>query len=153
MCEERDILHPQLTTTRIAFVPSIKPAILALGLLAACAPTSSIPPQPDLPSDDPRQAQLLAGECTIYFAVMARLEAEGRTGSGDPTRGCPPEAASIPADINAMVSVPPVTPGYPQTLYDRMIARGIPADVADDVAKSKAFWDQVAKRDSLLAGF
>jgi len=44
-------------------------------------------------------------------------------------------------------------PGYPQTLYQRILARGIPTDVADDIAKSKAFWDQVAKRDSLLAGF
>lgn len=134
-------------------MPSIKHAILALGLLAACDQTAAIPPQPDLPADDPRQAQLLAAECTIYFAAQLKLEADGRALSGNPTRGCPPEAASIPADINAMVSVPPVTPGYPQTLYDRMIARGIPADVADEISKSKAFWDLVAKRDSLLAGF
>jgi hypothetical protein len=52
-----------------------------------------------------------------------------------------------------MVSVPSVTPGYPQTLYDRIIARGIPTDVADEISKSKAFWDMVAKRDSLLADF
>ncbi len=134
-------------------MPSIKHAILAFGLLAACDQTAVIPPQPDLPADDPRQAQLLAAECTIYFAAQLKLESEGRAISGNPTRGCPPEAASIPADINAMVSVPPVTPGYPQTLYDRMIARGIPADVVDEISKSKAFWDLVAKRDSLLAGF
>ena len=67
--------------------------------------------------------------------------------------GCPPEAAGVSADINAMVSVPSVTPGYPQTLYDRIVARGIPTDVADEISKSKAFWDLVAKRDSLLADF
>lgn len=127
--------------------------MLALGLLAACDQTAPIAPQPDLPADDPRQAELLAAECTIYFAAVAQLEADGRQVSGNPTRGCPPEAAGVPADINAMVSVPSVTPGYPQTLLDRMLARGIPTDVADDIAKSKAFWDLVAKRDSLLAGF
>ena len=84
---------------------------------------------------------------------MTKLEADGREVSGNPTRGCPPEAAGVSADINAMVSVPSVTPGYPQTLYDRIVARGIPTDVADEISKSKAFWDLVAKRDSLLADF
>ncbi|MCK0094573.1 hypothetical protein MWU60_03230 [Yoonia sp. F2084L] len=130
-----------------------KPAILAIGLLAACDQTAAIAPQPDLPPDDPRQAELLKAECTIYFAAVAKLEADGREVDGNPTRGCPPEAAGVSADINAMVSVPPVTQGYPQTLYDRMIARGIPTDVADDISKSRAFWNLVAKRDSLLAGF
>lgn len=134
-------------------MPCFRYAVLALGLLAACDQTAPIAPQPDLPADDPRQAQLLEAECTIYFAAVTKLEADGRDLNGNPTRGCPPEAAGVAADINAMVSVPPVTPGYPQTLYDRMIARGIPSDVADDISKSKAFWDLVAKRDSLLAGF
>lgn len=134
-------------------MPAFKPAFFALFLLAACDQTAAIAPQPDLPADDPRQAELLAAECTIYFAAVVKLEAEGRTVDGNPTRGCPAEAAGIPADINPMVSVPPVTPGYPQTLFDRMVARGIPADLAGDIAKSKAFWDMVAKRDSLLADF
>lgn len=134
-------------------LPAFKPAFFALFLLAACDQTAAIAPQPDLPADDPRQAELLAAECTIYFAAVVKLEAEGRAPSGNPSRGCPAEAAGIAADINPMVSVPSVTPGYPQTLYNRMLARGIPADLADDIAKSKAFWDLVAKRDSLLAGF
>jgi hypothetical protein len=134
-------------------LPSLKPAIVALALLAACDQTAAITPQPDLPADDPRQAELLSAECTIYFAAVAQMQADGRDVSGDPTRGCPPEAAGVSADINAMVSVPSVTPGYPQTLLDRMLARGIPADVAEGVSQSKAFWDLVAKRDSLLAGF
>ncbi|EBA10571.1 hypothetical protein [Roseobacter sp. CCS2] len=134
-------------------MPSFKYAVLAVGILAACEQTAPIAPQPDLPADDPRQVQLLAAECTIYFAAVTKLEAEGRTVSGNPTRGCPPEAAGVSADINAMVSVPPVTPGYPQTMYDRMIARGIPVDLADEISKSKAFWDLVARRDSLLADF
>jgi hypothetical protein len=134
-------------------MPSIKHALVAMCLLAACDQTAPIAPQPDLPADDPGQAELIAGECAIYFAAVAQLEAEGRDVSGNPTRGCPAEAAGRAADINAMVSVPPIMPGYPQTLYQRILARGIPTDVADDIAKSKAFWDQVARRDSLLAGF
>ena len=134
-------------------MPPIKLSLLALTLLAACEQTAPIAPQPDLPADDPRQAQLLSAECTIYFAAVTKLEADGREVSGNPTRGCPPEAAGVSADINAMVSVPSVTPGYPQTLYDRIVARGIPTDVADEISKSKAFWDLVAKRDSLLADF
>ncbi|MEM8537539.1 MAG: hypothetical protein AAGF56_06730, partial [Pseudomonadota bacterium] len=59
-------------------------------------------------------------------------------------------AVAIAADINPMISVPPVTPGYPQTLYDRMLARGIPAAVADDIAMSRAFWNLVARRDTLM---
>mgnify|MGYP001132320486 CR=1 FL=1 len=131
----------------------LKPALFAAILLAACEQTPQISPEPDLPLDGPGQAELLASECAIYFAAVAQLEADGRSASGNPTRGCPPEAASRVTDINAMISVPPVMPGYPQTLYQRMISRGIPEDVVDDISKSKAFWDLVAKRDSLLAGF
>jgi hypothetical protein len=134
-------------------VSFVKPALAALFLLAACDQPAPIAPLPDLAADDPGQAQLLAAECAIYFAAVAQLEAEGRDVTGNPTRGCPAAAAARPADINAMVSVPPVMPGYPQTLYQRILARGIPVDVADDISKSKAFWDLVAKRDSLLAGF
>lgn len=131
----------------------VKPALLALALLAACSQNAPIAPQPDLPADDPRQAQLLQAECTLYFAAVTRLTAQERRPRGNPTRGCPPEAAAVAVDINPMISVPSVTPGYPQILYDRMIARGIPTDVADDISRSKAFWDMVAKRDSLVAGF
>ncbi len=134
-------------------MPSFKHALAALCLLAACEQTAPIAPQPELDADDPGQAQLIAGECAIYFAAVAQLEAEGRDISGNPTRGCPADAAGVSTDINAMISVPPIMPGYPETLYQRILARGIPVDVADDIAKSKAFWDQVAKRDSLLAGF
>ena len=130
-----------------------KSAAFAFALLAACDQTPAITPEPGLDLNAQGQAELLSGECAIYFAATAQLQAEGRTPDGNPTRGCPPEAAAISADINPMVSVPPVMPGYPQTLYQRMISRGIPADEADDVAKSKAFWDLVAKRDSLLANF
>ncbi len=124
--------------------------IAAVGLLAACEQTPAITADPALPLDDPRQAGLIISECAIYFAAAAQLERDGRSANGNMTSNCPDEARARPADINAMVSVPPITPGYPETLYQRMIARGMPVDVADDVAKSRAFWNLVAERDSAL---
>ncbi len=125
----------------------------AVLFFAACAQTAPIAPQPDLPADDPRQAVLLDAECAIYFAAVAQSEASGVALSGNPTRGCPEGSADFIVDINPMVSFPPLMSGYPQTLYQRMLDRGIPTAVADDIAKSKAFWDLVARRDSLLADF
>ncbi|WP_342075693.1 hypothetical protein [Yoonia sp. SS1-5] len=122
-------------------------------LLIGCAQTSAIAVDPALPADDPRQKALVVSECAIYFAAVAKLEQDGRRAAGDPTRNCPPEARSRPADINPMVSVPSVTQGYPQTLYQRMSARGLPQDLVDDIAKSNAFWNLVAQRDSSIADF
>ncbi|MEO1640623.1 MAG: hypothetical protein AAFU41_15380 [Pseudomonadota bacterium] len=126
--------------------------LVVFGAFAACETTAPIAPQPDLPADDPAQEELLTSECAIYYAAVAKLEADGREVSGNPTRGCPAAAIAIPADINPMVSVPPVTPGYPQTLYDRMLARGLPGDLVDDIAKSRAFWSLVARRDTIMLG-
>lgn len=127
------------------------PAALALCFLAACgAQTTAIAVDPALPTGDPRQERLVFNECAIYFAAVAKLRADGRSPNGDPTRGCPADAASRAADINPMVSVPSVSPGFPQELYGRMIARGVPTDLADDISKSKAFWDLVAQRDSAV---
>lgn len=128
-------------------------AASALFFVAACDQTPAIQGDPNLPLDDPRQAALVLSECAIYFAALQQLESEGRSASGNPTRDCPAEAAGRAADINPRVSVPPVSPGYPETLYQRMIARGLPVDLADDIAKSQAFWNLVAQRDSAVGTF
>jgi hypothetical protein len=129
-----------------------RPTLLAatLYLLAACDQIPEIQAEPDLPLDDPRQTALVLSECAIYFAAVQQLESDGRSANGNPTRDCPDAARGRAADINPRVSVPPVSPGYPETLYNRMIARGIPVDLADDIAKSQAFWNLVAQRDSAL---
>lgn len=129
-------------------------AALVLGLVAGCgaqAPLVSV--DPSLPTGDPRQERLVFNECAIYFAAVQKLQADGRSANGDPTRGCPSDAAARPTDINPMVSVPSVSPGFPQDLYNRMIARGVPTDLADDISRSKAFWDLVAFRDSTVGSF
>ena len=125
-------------------------AASALCILAACDQAPAVQGDPNLPLDDPRQAALVLSECAIYFAAVQQLESEGRSATGNPTRDCPDAARGRSADINPRVSVPPVSPGYPETLYQRMIARGVPVDLADDIAKSQAFWNLVAQRDSAL---
>jgi len=127
-------------------------AACVLGLLAGCAGQGAlVAVDPALPTGDPRQERLVFNECAIYFAAVETLRADGRRPNGNPTRGCPAEAAARPADINPMVSVPSVSPGFPQELYGRMIARGVPQDLADEIARSKAFWDLVAFRDSVIS--
>lgn len=132
-----------------------RPLIFAAALtaLTACDQTPAIQAQPDLPLDDPRQDALVISECAIYFAALQQLESEGRSASGNPTRDCPDVARGQAADINPRVAVPPISEGYPTTLYNRMIARGLPVDLADDIAKSQAFWNLVAQRDSALTTF
>ncbi|KJZ20225.1 hypothetical protein TW80_05180 [Loktanella sp. S4079] len=125
----------------------------ALCVLAACDQTPPIVVEDNLPVDDPRQQALVMSECAIYYAAVTKSAEAGQALSGNPTKDCPIEARARAADINPMVSVPPVTPGYPETLYQRMIARGVPVAMADDIAKSKAFWDLVAQRDSAYADF
>ena len=127
-------------------------AACVLGLLAGCAGQGAlVAVDPALPTGDPRQERLVFNECAIYFAAVETLRADGRRPNGNPTRGCPAEAAARPADINPMVSVPSVSPGFPQELYGRMSARGVPQDLADEIARSKAFWDLVAFRDSVIS--
>lgn len=131
----------------------LKTTVISLCLLAACDQTPPIVVEDNLPVDDPRQQALVLSECAIYFAAVTKIEADGGTVAGNPIKDCPVEARARAADINPMVSVPPVTPGYPETLYQRMVARGIPAAMAADISKSKAFWDLVAQRDSAYANF
>lgn len=128
-------------------------ATVAFLLVTACDQTPAITADPNLPLDDPAQETLVISECAIYFAAVQKLESEGRSANGNPTRDCPDVARGRAADINPRVSVPPVSPGYPETLYQRMIARGIPQDLADDIAKSQAFWNLVAQRDSAVGSF
>ena len=134
-----------MTFTRLALVAPL--------LLIACAEMAPIGEEPGLSADDPAQAELTLRECAIYFAAAAQLEAEGRDAPSRLTRGCPAEAEGRAVDISAMVSPPPMMSGYPTTLDARMRSRGMPSDLADQISRSKAFWDLVARRDSILAGF
>ena len=121
--------------------------------LAACLDAAPVAEDSGLAAGDPGQAELALRECAIYFAAVTALEAEGRTPPARLTRGCPDDAAARQVDISPMVSPPPMMSGYPTALDARLRARGVPDDLADEIARSKAFWDLVARRDSILAGF
>lgn len=127
---------------------------LAPVVLAACLDTSAIQvnDDPELPQGSAGQAELLERECALYRVVAARLVDEGGTAPRGLTRGCPEGGEARALDINPMASPPPLMAGYPETLFQRLQARGVPADLAQTIAQSKAFWDLVARRDSLVAG-
>jgi len=130
-------------------------AVYALGafLIAGCAAAPPAGEESGLAPDDPGQAELTLRECAIYFSAAAVLEAEDRAAPARLTRGCPPEAEAAEVDVSPMVSPPPMMSGYPTALRSRLSARGVPDDLADEISRSKAFWDLVARRDSLIAGF
>lgn len=121
--------------------------------LAACLETAPVAEDSGLAAGDPGLAELTLRECAVYYAASAALEAEGRNAPLRLTRGCPDEAAARQVDISPMVSPPPMMSGYPTALDARLRARGVPDDLADAISQSKAFWDLVARRDSILAGF
>ncbi|SFS11184.1 hypothetical protein [Yoonia litorea] len=130
----------------------LRALVFAPIVLAACSPMSPVDEGLNLAADDPRQIELTFQECAIYFAARDALQAQGRTASSGLTRGCPANASEAAVDITPMVSPPPMMSGFPTALDARIRARGVPDDLADDVVRSKAFWDLVARRDSILAG-
>ncbi|OUD09333.1 hypothetical protein BVC71_11605 [Marivivens niveibacter] len=112
----------------------------AIGLAACMGPT--------LPADDPRQIALVKGECEIYFAAERQL---GQAGTSL-TQGCDPSYASSTADIAGTYGYPENGgTAYSETLYRRMIARGMPNEMAMQISKSKAFWDLVALQTQIYS--
>ncbi|MDZ7824289.1 MAG: hypothetical protein U5K75_09820 [Ahrensia sp.] len=119
------------------------PFLLAALILGGC--TSTLPP------DDPRQAELIASECGLYFAAESQLIAAGRTEGRNMSEGCPESARAAVVDISAIEPPHQFTSSYAETLYRRMIARGMPKDIALQVSKSAAFKNVVDLRDTIYA--
>lgn len=90
---------------------------------------------------DPTALQtLVAKECAIYVAAEQQLNAEGRGVNGALTSGCPSGIAA--ANITATGTAGQAT-GFSEILFQRMIARGMPRDLAVQVSTSPAFKDVV----------
>lgn len=87
-------------------------------------------------------SRLVARECAVFFAIEDQLEAEGRPASGKIYEGCPP-GTSIGASIEPLSPAPDASSATARTFYRKMLSRGTPKDVADQVVKSKAFQDWV----------
>ncbi|MEP3342572.1 MAG: hypothetical protein ABJO09_09735 [Hyphomicrobiales bacterium] len=81
------------------------------------------------------QQSLVTQECAIYFAAEERLAAEGRP-VARMSNGCAPGIA--PANI-APTGVAGQSTSFSEILFKRMIARGMPQDVAVDISTSAAF--------------
>ena len=99
--------------------------------------------------DDVRKDELIAAECSIYFAVEAKLAREFRQANGNMSEGCSPDAAKTVADIDPRDPPRESDSRYATILYQRMIARGMPKDVADTVRKSNAFFNLVTRNDEV----
>lgn len=124
----------------------MKKASLILGVLAlsACQTATEA-----LDKNDIRKTELIEAECAVYFTVRDQMASQGQTANATMTEGCPTTAQSIKADITPQVSPPTIESRFGRIIYQRMIARGMPKEVADEVGKSKAFYVLVAKSDAL----
>ena len=87
-------------------------------------------------------SNLVAKECAVYFAIEDQLEAEGRPANGKIYEGCP-GGTSVGASIKPLSQPPSTDNATAKTYYRKLLARGTPKDIADQVSKSKAFQDWV----------
>ncbi len=104
--------------------------------------TAAEPPAPRRSGAPAGVSELVARECAVYFAIEDQLEAEGRPASGKIYEGCPP-GTSIGASIEPISPAPDSTSATARTFYRKLLARGTPRDIADQVVKSRAFQDWV----------
>jgi hypothetical protein len=98
--------------------------------------------------DDVRKSELVTAECAIYFSVEAKLASEGRSANGNMSEGCA-ESGPKTADIAPINPPKQLDSRYATLLYQRMIARGMPKDVADGVRTSNAFYNLVVRNDEV----
>lgn len=91
-------------------------------------------------TDPAAKSALVVQECGIYLAAEQRLSAEGRPVAGL-SDGCPPGAAV--GNIAPTGVAGSATP-FSEILFRRMIARGMPQDLAVEISTSIAFKDLVS---------
>jgi hypothetical protein len=126
-----------------AAVAKLASTLALLGTLSACVSTPALPPE------DPRQAALIEQECAIYFAAETQIQSTGGGVPAGMSEGCPETAKARTANIAAIEPPYQFTTSYAEILYKRMIARGMPKDVALQVSKSEAFRTLVEANDAV----
>lgn len=126
-----------------AFAGKLASVISFAAVLSACVSTPSLPPE------DPRQAALIEKECAIYFAAEMQIQSSGAGVPAGMSEGCPESARAVAANIAAIEPPHQFTSGYAEILYKRMIARGMPKDLALQVSKSEAFRALVDANDAV----
>ena len=123
--------------------------VITLLVLMALSSCQSASPTAIFEPEDQTKAALVESECAIYFAVLTKLANEDRQANGNIAEGCPSAAIDIVADIEPRNQSRQIESRYGTILYQRMIARGMPKDIADEVAKSNAFFDIVQDTDTV----
>ncbi len=116
-------------------------------LLAACATAAPAPP----PGPGPLAARI-AAECRLLEAAQAETTARGLRAWPDVLTGCPGHAGAAPAMTMAQASdatrranratLPPAVAAAgarAETVYRRMITRGVPVEVAEAMTSSPEF--------------
>ncbi|MGB7432329.1 MAG: hypothetical protein WA921_07665 [Ahrensia sp.] len=117
-------------------------AVLIVGL-AGCQSTQ-LPTVPERFIDPQDEANAIQSECAIYYAVNAQRVDRGLPVIAALTQGCPAGTDSIAADIAPRAGVRPAS-ALADTVSRRMIARGMPAQTANEVASSRAFETLIAE--------
>jgi hypothetical protein len=120
--------------------------IAGLVMLTSC---QSLAPEDLFEPEDRTKSALVEAECAIYFAVETKLVETGRKANGNMSEGCPQSARDIHVDIKALNPPRKTESKFAETLYRRMIARGMPKDIAEEVRKSNAFFDLVQDTDTV----
>lgn len=124
----------------------MKPSFFAVTMLVALAGCQSTQPlsAPQRIIDPHDEASAIQSECAVYYAVNAQRVDVGLPVIASLTQGCPAGTDSIAADIAPRANVGP-TSTVAETVRRRMIARGMPAQTANEVATSRAFADLTAE--------
>ncbi|MGB7287113.1 MAG: hypothetical protein WBC71_09300 [Salaquimonas sp.] len=118
--------------------------LAVLSMLTACQTSSEA-----LDVDEIKKANLVEQECAVYFAVLAKMQNEGRTARGNLTEGCPSSAQGIQASISPTNPPRLLDSRFDRIIYQRMIARGMPEDLADQVRTSQSFYNLVELSDQV----
>ena len=91
---------------------------------------------------DPRYKAMRAKECAIYFTIDGYLKDIGQAGKRPIAYDCPQSLRDI-ADMSPIDPPVSLASGVGKNLYDTLIERGVPQEVAQSVSRSKGFKDWV----------
>ncbi len=93
--------------------------------------------------------ELQAKECAIFASASAALVDRGQTVQGL-LADCPMHLQVANADITRLANPPRYQGRVAGELHQTLMQRGVPKDMADQIAMSRAFGDWVNLRTSAL---
>ena len=91
---------------------------------------------------DPRYRAMRAKQCASYFTIDGYLKDIGQAGKRPIAYDCPQSLRDI-ADMSPIDPPVSIASGTGKSLYDSLIKRGVPENIAQSVARSKGFKDWV----------